>query len=95
MRMQEDLYGVKQWFEKNTLKLNQQKTEVLTFEMDRWEKAGSAVRLLGIYIRPHRMAENEPRKSYLRGKKDQLNCGLANSKNGLFCTFPCPYDIWH
>ena len=52
MRMQEDLHEAKQWFEKNALKLNQQKTEVLTFEMDRWEKAGPAVRLLGIYIDP-------------------------------------------
>ena len=52
MRMQEDLHEAKQWFEKNALKLNQQKTEVLTFEMDRWEKTGPAVRLLGIYIDP-------------------------------------------
>ena len=40
----------KTWFAKNGLHLNEAKTETLTFQMDRWEQPGDAVRLLGIYI---------------------------------------------
>ena len=42
----------KKWFEENGLHLNEAKTEILTFQMDRWERPGEAVRLLGIHIDP-------------------------------------------
>ena len=40
------------WFTKNTLYLNKNKTQQIAFSMDRWKPAGEPVKLLGVYLDP-------------------------------------------
>ena len=50
--MQEQLEVAKLWFENNTLMINDNKTETIRFEMDRWEETDPPVRFLGVRIDP-------------------------------------------
>ena len=47
---QHHMQEAKTWFESNQLELNEQKTEELTFEMDRWETTQKPVKFLGITL---------------------------------------------
>ena len=49
---QRELAKAKEWFTKNTLSMNDQKTQEIIFEMDRWQHRGPAVRFLGVQIDP-------------------------------------------